>query len=88
MDDSTTDREGRYDERLRLVFDFLLDLLFLTSLSGVFEAFFFAVLVGTACARLGEKVNARVSAALHNIRFTIRNLLGYGTILMGTKIDF
>jgi hypothetical protein len=66
----------------------LLDLLFLTTFSWGFEDFFFAVLVGTECARLGDKVNARVIAALSNIRFTIQNLLCYGTILKGTKIRF
>ena len=93
MDDSTTAscERDRY-ERLLLVFELRLDLLFLATLSGVFsgvfEVFFFTVLVGTADARLGEKVKAKVIAALHNIRFTIQNLLGYGTILKGTKIRF
>jgi Na+/H+-dicarboxylate symporter len=60
---------------LELVFELELDLLFFTTRSGVLEAFFFAVLVGTADARLGDNVNARVIAALHKIRFTIQNLL-------------
>jgi hypothetical protein len=63
-------------------------LLFLATFSWGFVDFFFSVLVGTEKARLGEKVNARVIAALHNIRFTIENLLCYGTILMGTKTIF
>jgi len=88
MDDSTTSSERDRDERLRLVFELLLDVLFLATFSWGLEAFFFTVLVGTAKDRLGEKVNARVIAALHKIRFTIRNLLCYGTILMGTKIHF
>jgi hypothetical protein len=88
MDDSTTSSERDWDERVRLVFELLLDLLFLETPSWGFDDFFFTVLVGTEKARLGEKVNARVIAALHNIRFTIRNLLCYGTILMGTKIGF
>ena len=62
-----------------------MDLLFLASLT-VFEVRFFMVFVGVENARLGEKVNARVIAALHNIRFTIQNLLYYGTIRKGTKI--
>jgi hypothetical protein len=44
--------------------------------------------VGVEKARLGDKVKARVIAALHKIRFTIQNLLCYGTILKGTKIHF
>jgi hypothetical protein len=86
MDDSTTSWERCRDERVRQVLALLPDLLFLVTFSSVFEAFFFAVLVGTAEARLGERVNARVIAALHNIRFTIQNLLCYGTILKGTKV--
>jgi len=88
MDDSTTLREDDRDERLRYVLEFLLDLLFLATLSGDFVVFFFVVLVGTEKARLGEKVNAKVIAALNNIRFTIQNLLCYGTILKGTKTFF
>ncbi|MDP1761366.1 MAG: hypothetical protein Q8L43_04010 [Deltaproteobacteria bacterium] len=88
MDDSTTSSERDRDERVRYVFELLLDLLFLATFSGGFDDFFFTVLVGVEKARLGEKVNARVIAALHNIRFTIQNLLCYGTILMGTKIRF
>jgi hypothetical protein len=88
MDDSTTSPERCRDELVRVVFELLLDLLFLETPSLDFEDFFFTVSVGTERARLGEKVNARVIAALHNIRFTIRNLLCYGTILMGTKIRF
>jgi hypothetical protein len=64
------------------------DLLFLATFSWGFEIFFFTVLVGVEKARLGEKVNARVIAALHKIRFTIQNLLCYGTIRKGTKIRF
>jgi hypothetical protein len=44
--------------------------------------------VGVENARLGLRVNARVIAALHNIRFTIQNLLCYGTIRKGTKNGF
>jgi hypothetical protein len=89
MDDSTTSSERCRDELVRLVFELLLDLLFLATFSWGFEDFFFTVLVvGTERARLGERVNARVIAALHNIRFTIQNLLCYGTILMGTKTIF
>jgi hypothetical protein len=88
MDDSTTSPERCRDELVRLVFELLLDLLFLETPSWGFGDFFFAVSVGTEKARLGEKVNARVIAALHNIRFTIQNLLCYGTILMGTKTSF
>src|SRR4030042_6336189 len=85
MDGSTPPSERDRDERLRYVFELLLDLLFLATFSGGCDDFFFTVLVGTEKARLGEKVNARVIAALNNIRFTIQNLLCYGTILMGTK---
>jgi uncharacterized membrane protein len=88
MDDSTTSRERDWEARLRYVFELLLDLLFFATFSGDFAVFFFSVLVGTEKARLGEKVNARVIAALNNIRFTIQNLLCYGTILMGTKTVF
>jgi hypothetical protein len=88
MDDSTTPSERDRDERLRYVFELLLELLFLATFSGDFDVFFFTVLVGTEKARLGEKVNARVIAALSNMRFTIQNLLCYGTILMGTKTVF
>jgi len=88
MDDSTTSSERFRDERVRVVFELLLDLLFLETPSWGFEDFFFSVLVGVEKARLGEKVNARVITALHNIRFTIQNLLCYGTILKGTKIRF
>jgi hypothetical protein len=88
MDDSTTSSERSRVERLRVVYELLEGLLFLATFSWGFEDFFFTVLVGTEKARLGEKVNARVIAALHNIRFTIQNLLCYGTILMGTKSRF
>jgi hypothetical protein len=89
MEDSTTSSERDWYERVRLVdFDFLVELLFLATFSGDFDVFFFTVLVGTEKARLGEKVNARVIAALNNIRFTIQNLLCYGTILKGTKTIF
>jgi hypothetical protein len=91
MEDSTTSSERDWYERVRLVdFELLLlvDLVFLATFSGDFDVFFFTVLVGTEKARLGEKVNARVIAALNNIRFTIQNLLCYGTILMGTKTNF
>jgi hypothetical protein len=88
MDDSTTSSERCRDELERATFELLEDLLFLAIPSCVFEDFFFSVLVGVEKARLGEKVNARVIAALHKIRFTIQNLLCYGTILMGTKIHF
>jgi len=64
------------------------DLLFLAIFGWDFEDFFFTVLVGVEKARLGDKVNARVIAALHKIRFTIQNLLCYGTILKGTKTIF
>jgi len=66
----------------------LLDLVFLATFAVDFDDFFFTVLVGTEKAILGEKVNARVIAALSNMRFTIQNLLCYGTILMGTKTVF
>jgi hypothetical protein len=89
MDDSTTSSEYDRYERTRLVdFAFLVVVLFLATFSGDLVDFFFVVLVGTEKARLGEKVNARVIAALNNIRFTIQNLLCYGTILMGTKTFF
>jgi hypothetical protein len=89
MEDSTTSSERDRYERARLVdFAFLVDLVFLATFSGDFDVFFFTVLVGTEKARLGEKVNARVIAALNNIRFTIQNLLCYGTILKGTKTIF
>jgi hypothetical protein len=88
MDDSTTSPERDRDERVRYVFELLLDLLFVATFSGDFDVFFFSVLVGVEKARLGEKVNARVIAALNKIRFTIQNLLCYGTILMGTKTIF
>jgi hypothetical protein len=61
---------------------------FATFSDGDLVVFFFTVLVGTEKARLGEKVNARVIAALNIIRFTIQNLLCYGTILKGTKTIF
>ncbi|OGR29343.1 MAG: hypothetical protein A2139_03925 [Desulfobacca sp. RBG_16_60_12] len=88
MDDSTTSSERGRVERARAVFVLLEDLLFLAIPSCDFEDFFFAVLVGVDKARLGERVKARVIAALHKIRFTIQNLLCYGTILKGTKIRF
>jgi hypothetical protein len=88
MDDSITSSERDRDERVRYVFELLLDLLFVATFSGDFDVFFFSVLVGVEKARLGEKVNARVIAALNKIRFTIQNLLCYGTILMGTKTLF
>jgi hypothetical protein len=88
MEDSTASWERCRDALVRFVFEVLLDLLFLATFSWGFEDFFFTVLVGTERARLGEKVNARVIAALNNIRFTIQNLLCYGTILMGTKMLF
>jgi hypothetical protein len=88
MDDSTTSPERDRDERVRYVFELLLDLLFVATFSGDFDVFFFSVLVGVEKARLGEKVNARVIAALNKILFTIQNLLCYGTILMGTKTIF
>jgi len=65
----------------------LLDLLFLAIFSVLVDRFF-TLFVGVEKARLGEKVNARVIAALHNIRFTIQNLLCYGTIRKGTKSHF
>ena len=55
---------------------------------SVFVDRFFTLLVGVEKARLGVKVKARVIAALHNIRFTIQNLLCYGTIRKGTKSRF
>ena len=89
MDDSTTSSERDREERVRLVvFELLLELHFFATFSGGCDDFFFVVLVGTEKAKLGEKVNAKVIAALNNIRFTIQNLLCYGTILMGTKIRF
>jgi len=95
MDDSTTSSERDREERVRLVgFELLLqDLLFLATFSGGCVDFFFTVLVGTDLvgtekARSGEKVNATVIAALNKIRFTIQNLLCYGTILKGTKTIF
>jgi hypothetical protein len=89
MDDSTTSSSRDWYERVRLVdFDFLVVVLFLATFSGDLVVFFFTVLVGTEKARLGEKVNAKVIAALNNIRFTIQNLLCYGTILKGTKTIF
>jgi hypothetical protein len=93
MEDSTTsserDSERDRDERVRFVVcELLLDLHFLATFSGGCDDFFFVVLVGTEKAKLGEKVNAKVIAALNNIRFTIQNLLCYGTILMGTKTIF
>jgi hypothetical protein len=89
MEDSTTSSERDSYERARLVdFDLLGELHFLATFSGDFDDFFFTVLVGVEKARLGEKVNARVIAALNNIRFTIQNLLCYGTILKGTKTSF
>jgi len=88
MDDSTTSRERDRDERVWYLFELLLDLVFLATFSGDLVDFFFIVLVGTEKARLGENVNARVIAALNSIRFTIQNLLCYGTILKGTKTFF
>jgi hypothetical protein len=89
MDDSTTSSERGRDERVRFVFgELVLDLLFLATFSGGWVSFFLVVLVGVEKARLGENVNARVIAALNNIRFTMQNLLCYGTILMGTKTNF
>jgi len=83
MADSTTSWERRY-ERVRQVLELLLDF-FLATFGDDFEVRFFTVLVGVAVTRLGLKVNARVIAALHSIRFTIQNLLCYGTIRKGTK---
>jgi hypothetical protein len=92
MDDSTTSSSRDWYERARLVdFELLLlvDLVFFATFAvGDLVVFFFTVLVGTEKARLGEKVNARVIAALNSIRFTIQNLLCYGTILKGTKTIF
>jgi hypothetical protein len=89
MDDSNTSSErGRYERVRFVVFELLQVVFFLATFSGGCVDFFFVVLVGTEKARLGEKVNARVIAALNNIRFTIQNLLCYGTILMGTKTIF
>jgi hypothetical protein len=85
MEDSTTSREYR---RERDTFDLLLDLLLLVILAFVLTARFFTLLVGVENARLGVNVSARVIAALHNIRFTIQNLLCYGTIRKGTKNFF
>jgi hypothetical protein len=69
-------------ERLRLLPALFPDLLFLLTLLWVLEEedFFFTPSVGTEKARLGEKVRARVIAALKIIRFAIQNLLCYGTI--------
>ncbi|MHB9074435.1 MAG: hypothetical protein ACYC6G_13010 [Desulfobaccales bacterium] len=88
MEDSTTSRssERRREERDLQVFE-LLDLLFFATFS-VFVDRFLTLLVGVEKARLGEKVNARVIAALHKNRFTIQNLLCYGTIREGTKSHF
>jgi hypothetical protein len=89
MEDSTTSRslERRREERDLLVFELLLDLLFFATFSDFVDRFL-TLLVGVEKARLGEKVNARVIAALHNNRFTIQNLLCYGTIREGTKSHF
>ena len=79
MDDSTTSSER---SRVgRVVYELLEGLLFLATFSWGFEDFFFTVLVGTEKARLGEKVNARVIAALHVFDSPFQNLLCYGTIL-------
>ncbi|MFZ5449168.1 MAG: hypothetical protein ACOZFS_11090 [Thermodesulfobacteriota bacterium] len=87
MDDSITSGSARREERDLLVFELLVDLLFLATFS-VLEVRFFTLLVGVDKARPGEKVNARVIAALHKNRFTIQNLLFDGTIREGTKLLF
>jgi len=56
MDDSTTSSEPDRDERLRYVFELLLDLFFVDTFSGDFDVFFFSVLVGVEKARLGKKL--------------------------------
>jgi hypothetical protein len=61
--------------RLRLYLELLVDLLFLLALAWDLEEFFFSPFVGTACARPGDKVNAKEINAVQIIRFAIQNLL-------------